>query len=376
MPVLSHQTLAKLIRGVSPVITAAKPIEDERIQMTSLDLTLRGPVYGMRASGLHRAGETVRSRIERSAKTGYEFSLDAQPKLLHRRQTYLVPLNEGLVLPAGFSARFSPKSSTGRVDVLTRVLADGIPAFDRIEDTGYRGPLYLEITPLSCDILLKVGQPLTQMRVRQGGSQVSPEELRVLQAEVGIVWGKDGKPIQPDRLSFAEHGLYLHADLDRAIVGFVARDPILAELDFDKIDYYDPAEFFEPIRRPRSGSLILSPGRFYLLATKERIKIPPMVCGTMAEYDVSKGEFRTHYAGFFDPGFGGTEPTDRGTVGVMEVRGREIDFELQDGQPVCRMDFEHLDHTPERLYGEGSHYTGEQPSLGKFFHDRQAVWGD
>ena len=376
MPVLSHQTLLRIYGGVSPLITADTALCDDQIQMASIDLSLKGPVYGMRASGLPRRGETVRSRIDASAKTGYTFNLTGEDKLLSRRQTYIIPLNEGLKLPPGFAARFSPKSSTGRVDVLARILADGIPHFDSVPAEGYRGPLYLEVTPLSCDILLRSGQSLMQMRLRQGDSLVSANDLVTLQAEKGIVWGKDGKPIAPEKLSLAEHGLYMHVDLDRDIVGFMARDPILAELSFAKSDFYDPYDFWEPITRPKGGSIVLNPGRFYLLATKERVKVPSNICGDIAAYDASTGEFRTHYAGFFDPGFGGSKPEERGTVGVMEVRGREIPFELQDNQPVCRMDFQWLDEVPNRLYGAGNNYTGEQPSLGKFFRNRQEIWQD
>lgn len=375
MAILAHQNLLKIVKGRSPIITGTLSIKDDQIQMASLDLSIGKRIYGMRASALPSEGMSIQSLID--SLSNYQFDLNTtEDKFLKRGSTYIVPLNEGLRLPKGFSAKFSPKSSTGRVDVFVRVLADGVPGFDLVPDR-YHGPLYLEITPLSFDIHLREGQRLVQMRIREGDGHLSGRELAVRQADEAIVWGKDGKPIPARQIRTSDRGIFMHVDLEREIVGFVAREPVMNELSFAREDAYEPEQFWEPIPRPADGCIIINPGRFYLLATCERIKIPTDVCGDIAPYDASAGEFRTHYAGFFDPGFGGTAPEDTGTIGVMEVRGREIPFCLRHGQPICRMDFERMDAIPDMLYGQSSkesHYTKSGASLSKFFRRRNQVW--
>ena len=377
MSILAHQSLVQMIRGVSPVIIGKEPIEDKRIQIASVDLALSDHVYGMRTSVLPEEGMPMERVLEEFANYHFDLTED-EDKLLLKGHTFVVPLNEALSLPKGFSARFSPKSSIGRVDVFVRVLADGVPNFDRLD--GYEGRLYLEITPLSFGINIRKGQSLVQMRIREGAERfLSSTELALRQASTGIVWGKDGNPLAPNVLRLSGAGIFMHADLDRDIVGFKSRQCVMNELSFARQGEYDPEEFWEPIPRPAKGYVIIEPGVFYLLATRERIKIPEDACAEMAPYDVSAGEIRTHYAGFFDPGFGGTGPGTTGTVGVMEIRGRELPFCLRDGQPVCRMDFEPLDRVPDILYGQSSkesHYTSSGASLSKFFRRREAVWED
>lgn len=376
MPVLSHQNLVKIIRGASPLITGSEAITDEQIQMASVDLTLGYKICGMRTSALPRDGQSVQSLIDQFGFYSFDLKQD-ESKLLHRGQTYIVPLNERLSLPKGFSAKFSPKSSTGRIDVFVRVLADGVPRFDHVP-AEYRGPLYLEITPLSWPIYVRARQPLVQMRIRANGGagELTEEKLLVRHSNQPIVWSKGREPIPSTRLRLSGNGIFMHIDLDRDVVGFVARDTMPGEIDLSYKDRYEPDVFWEPMPRPRGNSIILCPGRFYLLATKERIKIPADMCGDIAPYDTSAGEFRNHYAGFFDPTFGGVGPDACGTVGVMEVRGREFPFQLSDGQPICRMDFELMDETPDIVYGANgvNHYTGAGPSLAKYFRRRQEVW--
>jgi dCTP deaminase len=373
MPILSHQSLIKITRGANPIVRGAEPIADKRVQMSSIDLTLGDHVYSLRSSALPRKGMPISDIV--AELSNYDFELDAnEDKLLLRGNTYVVPLNESVCLPKGFSARFTPKSSIGRIDLFVRVLGDGVPKFDGLEE--YDGRLYLEITPLSFSVNVRKGQSLAQMRIRQGATTlVSAHDLALRHAESGIVWGKDGAPLPPNTLRLGEGSVFMHADLDRDIVGFRSRNFVLKDISLAEEDSRDPEDFWEPIARPNEGFIVIEPGVFYLLATRERIRIPPDVCGEMAAYDASAGEFRTHYAGFFDPGFGG----EKGTVGVMEIRGRELPFCLRDGQPVCRMDFEQLDGVPDILYGESakeSHYTGSGASLSKFFRRRQEVWKD
>lgn len=374
MFVLSHQNLVKLIRGRNPVITGVEPIMDNQIQMASIDLSLGNRVYATRASSFPDEGQSVEQLLDVIKKRQYAFDLPmGEEKLLHRGQTYLVPLNERLALPKGFSAKFSPKSSIGRIDVFVRIVADGVPWFDHVP-SEYQGRLYLEIAPLSGDILIRARQTLVQMRLHVDGPELSEREIIEYQTSEGIVWGKNGKAIAANRLKVEGPGIHMHVDLDREVVGFMARDPFPDELSLARVETYEADDFWEPIPRPRDGFIVLNPGRFYLLATKERIKVPKTLCGDIPPYDTKSGEFRSHYAGFFDPGFGGIASEDTGTVGVMEVRGRELPFLLKDGQPICRMDFMRLDEVPDKLYGIGSHYTGAGPSLAKFFRNRQEVW--
>ncbi len=374
MAILSHQSLVKLVTGSNPVLTALSGrFPAEQVRMASIDLPLGGRAFAMRASALPSAGRTVADLVKTYQKQGYSFALSpTEPKLFARGQTYLVPLDAQLALPRGFSAKFSPKSSTGRVDTFVRVLADGVSRFDHLP-LGYTGPLYIEITPLSFDILLCAGQSLTQMRMRSGEAKLSERELAVFQSDCVIVWKKDGTPVPTRDLELGEHGIYMHVDLEREVVGFVARDPTLGEIPFSSNGALKPEDFWEAIPRPTNGAIVINPSRFYLLATQERIKIPPCICGDIAPYDPSAGEFRTHYAGFFDPGFG----AEKGTVGVMEVRGREVPFVLTHGHPVCRMDFERLDEVPALVYGDDpakSSYTAPRASLAKFFERATECW--
>jgi len=364
--VLSDQELRRIITGEAPLITSKDPagIQLDRIQASSLDLTIGQQVYGMGVASLPRGGGSVADLI-----TGSQYSFTrglGQDSFLHRKYTYLVPINEQLALPRGFSAKFSPKSSTGRTDVFVRVLADGVSRFDHVPE-GYRGDLYLEITPLSFPILVRPGESLVQMRIRNGDARLSGREVALMHSHKGIFLDKNGQAIPMHDLKLAEHGVYLHVDLDRDVVGFVARSNVTSALSLSEKGKSDPFEYWEPIPRPRGG-LTLDPDRFYLLQTKGRIRIPNDVCGDIAPYDASTGEFRTHYAGFFDPGFGAPD----GITCVLEMRGREVPHRLFDNDPVCLMVFEQVG-TVEKPYS--GHYQNNGPSLSKHFRDRYEVWG-
>lgn len=364
--VLSDQELAAIITGEAPFITTQKSggITLDQIQASSLDLTLGRRVFGMAVASLPRNGGSVSDLVK---ECQYSFTLDAgQDGFLHRGYTYVVSLNEQLMLPEGFSAKFSPKSSTGRTDVFVRVLADGISRFDHVPE-GYQGDLYLEITPLSFPILIRPDLSLVQMRVRSGDARISGRDVAIMHSHRGIFLDKKGGVIPMHDLKQAEYGVYLHVDLDRDIVGFVSRSNVTDALSLSKSDTSDPLEYWEPIPRPREW-LTLDPNRFYLLPTKERVRIPNDVCGDIAPYDASTGEFRTHYAGFFDPGFGGED----GITGVLEVRGREVPHRLFDNDPVCLMVFERVGAVAKPYQG---HYQNLGPSLSKHFKDRYKVWG-
>lgn len=373
--VLARTELTSIIRGRAPIITTSFPggISDkDQIQPSSVDLTLGNEVYGMRRTSLPRRNQPV-SELLKSAEYTFEME-DGKEGFLHSNYVYIVPLRESVKLPNGFSAKFSPKSSIGRIDVFVRVLADGVPLFDQLPD-GYEGNLYLEISPLSFRVKISPGQSLMQMRLKVGDPRLSGNEVKLAQSEYGIFYDKEGDPIGAHMLDTSEHGVYMHLDLDRDIVGLISRgsaDPLSLTEFVRKNDQggeeggHPWPQYWEQIPRPENGKLEIYPGSFYLLATKERALIPTHLSGDIMPYDAGSGEFRSHYAGFFDPGFGG----EKGTTGVLEVRGRELPHELSDGKPICLMVFERLLSTATY---EG-HYTDPRPSLSKFFSGRYEAW--
>jgi len=228
------------------------------------------------------------------------------------------------------------------------------------------------MTPLSFNMKVTPGLEMTQFRVRAGKCLLSNERLAMLHSKHGVLHAKDGRVLKSDEVEIFENSFFFHIDLDRDIVGFEAKaNPTLC-LDLSKKEHYEVDDFWLPIPRPKNGEIVLTPGRFYLLTTKERVRIPKECCAEVVTYDISSGEFRTHYAGFFDNNFGGEE----GTHVVLEVRARDVPQRLYDGQRVCRMEFEETMEIPDKLYGadSGSHYSGSGPSLSKHFKDREIVW--
>lgn len=364
--VLGYTELMNLVKGAAPIVTSTRKdgITGDQIETSAINLTLGDRVFGMYRTALPEPGQTIEELTKRAE---YSFSRkEGELGFLHHGYTYLIPLNERVKLPKGFTATFSPRSSIGRVDVFVRVLADGIPLFDRIPD-GYEGPLWLEVTPLSFRVKIFPGLSMVQMRLKIGDARLTPEEVSLRQAQDGILWNKDGTPIEAQKLHGAAHGIYMHVDLEREIVGFKSKKSA-PPLALNAVEMYDPSDYWEPIRRPKSGRIDLEPNEFCLLATKEAVRIPRDVCGEIMPYDAAAGEFRTHYAGFFHPGFGG----EKGTIGVLEIRGRESPHSLSHGQPICLMMFEQLCSSLEQGY-EGS-YTDPRPSLSKFFMQRLSAW--
>jgi dCTP deaminase len=254
--------------------------------------------------------------------------------VLERGCVYIAEVQERLFLPPGVSARGNPKSSTGRVDVFVRLLTDYGPAFDNVAD-GYRGPLYVEIAPQTFSVLVRTGTRLNQLRLKQG----SPPALET--RSVGV-------------------------DLSTGMAGYRGRRHA-GVIDLDRVDGHDPRDFWEPLEA-RKGELLLDPNEFYILASKGDIEIPVLQAAEMTPIDPSVGEFRVHYAGFFDPGFGTDETDSVGSKGVLEVRSHETPFLLEDGQTVARLVYEPLTERPTRLYGEGgSHYLRQGLRLSKHF---------
>jgi dCTP deaminase len=345
-------------------ITAAEPIAPDQVQPASLDLRLGPIAFRVRASFLPGPASPVLKKAEEFMTHEVDLS---RPAVLERGCVYIVPLLEELRLPAGVSAKANPKSTVGRLDVFTRLITDHGPEFERVRP-GYRGRLYLEIVPRTFAVLVQAGMRLNQVRFMRGKPPPSDTMLADLHEEQVLLYVEDGAVVQPT----IAKGLWIHVDLEgvdgREIVGYKAKAhaPLI---DFSKLDYYEPLEFWDPIPRSSDRRIILNPGDFYVLASKERVSVPPEVAAEMVGYDPSVGEFRIHYAGFFDPGFGYGPEDVRGTHAVLEVRSHEVPFVLEDGQQVGRLIFERLIAPPDKLYGPGigSNYQRQGLSLSKQF---------
>jgi dCTP deaminase len=354
-------------------IRAAAPIGASQIQPASLDLRLGPVAYQLRASFLPFR-EPVQSRLA-SAESGESdlvidrLALDGGATL-QRGSVYLVALVESLALPPSVRGRCNPKSTTGRLDVFTRVITDGTPRFDEVA-AGYCGPLYLEVSPQSFPVRVQTGLSLNQLRLSRGETVMTDGELAALYREEPLLYDDDDRPIPLDAVTFND-GLGMGIDLSGrhsgGIIGYRAH-PNPPAVDLARLDHYDPGEYWEPIKRPGRDAYILEANRFYILVSKERIRVPPDFAAEMVVYDAGAGEIRTHYAGFFDPGFGYGAGDVLGTKVVMEVRAREVPFLVYDGQTSFKVLFERLAGRPERLYGAGlgSSYQHQTLTLSKQF---------
>jgi dCTP deaminase len=368
--VLTDRDLRAAVR--SGWITAAQPLGDDQFQPASLDLRLGPTAYQLRASFLPYH-ETVDRRLN-DERANNDLVIDRLSleggATLQRGSVSLVPLVESLALPPGVRGRSNPKSTTGRLDVFTRVITDGTPRFDEIT-AGYHGPLYLEISPQSFPVRVHAGHSLNQLRLASGDTALSDQSLAALYRETPLLYDDDDRPIPIDRVVLND-GLGMGVDLSGrrtgGIIGYRAH-PNPPAVDLARVDAYDPAEFWEPIKRPGRDAYILEANRFYILVSKERIRVPPDFAAEMVVYDAGAGEIRTHYAGFFDPGFGFGDGGVLGTKVVMEVRAREVPFMLYDGQTSFKVWFERVAARPDRLYGVGlaSSYQNQTLTLSKQF---------
>jgi dCTP deaminase len=354
-------------------ITAAQPIGDTQFQPASLDLRLGSVAYQLRASFLPFR-QAVQTRLHQDDFTEVDLVIDRLSleggATLQRRSVYLIPLQESLALPRHLRGRCNPKSTTGRLDVFTRVITDESARFDDIRN-GYQGPLYLEVSPQSFPVRLQAGVCLNQLRLLAGQTSLSDGALERTYRETPLLYDDDDRPLPVERVVFND-GLCMGVDLSgrtsEGVIGYRAQ-PNPPVVDLSRLDFYDPAEFWEPIKRPNRDSYILEADRFYILVSKERIRVPPTFAAEMVVYDAGAGEIRTHYAGFFDPGFGFGEGGVLGTKVVMEVRAREVPFMIYDGQTSFRVGFERLRSAPARVYGVGlgSSYQGQTLTLSKQF---------
>jgi len=352
--VIPNQLISEMI--ASGEITARPAVTPAQIQPASLDLRLGTVAYRVRASFLAGHGAKVADRLQEFEMHRVDLNDGA---VLEKGCVYVVPLMEQLDLPRDVSAVANAKSSTGRLDLLTRTITDGGTEFDRIS-AGYSGPLYAEICPRSFSVLVRPGMRLNQIRFGRGDAVLNDDALRALHAQTPLV---DGEAVIDEGLGFS-------VDLklpDTTLVGYRAK-PHTGVIDLDNIGHYAPAEYWEEVHT-ENGQIILDPGAFYILVSREAVTIPPEYAAEMAPYLAMVGEFRVHYAGFFDPGFGFAAAGGAGSRGVLEVRCHEAPFVLEHGQVVGRLVYERMADVPTQLYGAdlASNYQGQGLKLSKHF---------
>lgn len=365
------------------------PIQDNQFQPNSLDLRLGEVAYRVRCSFLPEE-ETVEEKIDQLEQ--YSFSLK-DGAVLEENCVYIIPLLERLNLPKShysiqqgysngtpaegdirlhslenLSGKANPKSSTGRLDVFTRVITDYSHRFEEIAP-GYQGNLYLEVVPKSFSIKVRTGQRLNQLRIRHGFEVVSDQDLLRIHDTDPLLFNESIKPVNMEQIK-VNQGLFMSVQLQGdygEIIGYKAKKHS-NYIDLDNIDHYAVDEFWEPIYANKDARIILEPEAFYIFASKERIRVPANLACEMMAYDTGSGELRTHYAGFFDSGFGGTTK-DKGARAVLEVRSHDVPFMIEDGQTLFSMQFEPNTEIPEFIYGEeiDSNYQGQGLKLGKHF---------
>ena len=352
------------------VINSRTKVADGQIQPASIDLRLGAKAYRLRSSFLPGAGARVRTRLS-ELQQGPALDLSAtEGVVLEPRQPYLIPLLEKVALPDGVRARANPRSSTGRLDIFTRVITDRGSQFDEV-DEGYEGPLWLELYSSTFTVNVRKGLALTQLRLSSGECPLSVDETTLLHEQESLAFERveQRQYRRIPRPTIGARGLLLTVNLPSTeFVGWKAKrnTPLL---DLAAVDEYEALQYWEPVFAERGGRLVLHPNDFHLLISREYVRIPPTVAAEMVAYDPSNGELRTHYAGFFDPGFGyGTDV--EGTRAVLEVRAHDIPFLLEDGQPIARLAYERMAEPPDRLYGSsdlGSHFQRQEINLSRQF---------
>ncbi len=355
---LPSQELRALVHD--GVISAASTIGEAQIQPSSIDLRLGETAWRVRAGFLPGEHASVMDGIQDVGMHRVDLS---RPVVLERGCVYIVPLMERLCLPPGLSGAANPKSSTGRLDIFTRLITDHAIEFDQVTG-GYDGPLHVEISPRTFSVVVQAGMRLNQLRFRRGLRRGGESALRRLFRNAHAADGGPG-------LAAGPRGLAVSVDLTGAVdqpVGWRARRH--ADLiDLARVDHYDPKDFWEPLWADRRRPLVLNPGDFYILASKEAVTVPTDQAAEMRPYDSRIGEFRVHYAGFFDPGFGVADCGGSGSRAVLEIRSFEVPFVLRDGQRVARLAYEALTAEPDKLYGIdiGSSYQRQGLRLAKQF---------
>lgn len=364
--ILPYQLLRDAVERTRE-IQSLEPIDDDQIQPSSLDLRLGNIAHRVRASFLTGPDRTVAEKLEALKLHTLDLREGA---VLEKDCVYIVPLLEHLALRYRTSGSANPKSSTGRLNVFARVITDYGTEFDSIK-SNYSGPLYAELSPRSFSILVRKGSRLVQLRIRRGRPTSSNAALRRLHEEVGFNIVPPGSPIGRELI---EGGLAVTVDvsgtLQNGFVGYKARKhtPVI---DVDKINYYEVRDFWDLVFANDRRGIILDPEDFYILASREAVAIPTDQAAEMLAYDTLVGEFRVHFAGFFDPGFGMAETGGKGSRAVLEVRAHEVPFLIEHGQIVGRLVYERLIARPDKLYGRdiGSSYQSQGLALSKHFRD-------
>ncbi|MBI4192686.1 MAG: 2'-deoxycytidine 5'-triphosphate deaminase [Betaproteobacteria bacterium] len=358
--ILPSQELERQVK-VTREIFAVEPIQDDQFQPASLDLRLGPVAYRVRASFLPGRDATVEDRLKDLSMHEMDISKGG---VLERGCVYIVPLLEHLSLRHRTSAMGNPKSSTGRLDIFTRLITDHGTEFDQVREQ-YKGPLYAEVSPRTFSVLVRKGSRLNQIRIRRGKPPSTDEDMRRLQQEHQVV----GSTISEDEIC---NGVPVSVDVrgeeSGGLIGYKAKNHA-GLIDIEKIRHYDVLDYWEPVYAPHRGGLILDPADFYILASRDPVKVPPTHAAEMIAYDTLVGEFRVHYAGFFDPGFGHPDAGSEGAKAVLEVRSFEVPFVIEHGQVVGRLTYERLTAQPNRLYGQGvkSSYQSQGIALSKHF---------
>lgn len=340
-------------------LASAGPLDADQIQPASLDLRLGAKAYRVRASFLPGPASTVAEKLERLKL--HEIDLTAGA-VLETGCVYIVPLQESLALPADVSASANPKSSTGRLDIFTRVMADYGQEFDKIP-AGYNGPLFIEVSPRTFPIVVRAGSRLSQIRFRKGLALLSEAELQGLHVRETLVAAEEPN-ISGGGIALS---IDLRGDAD-GLIGYRGKHHT-AVVDVDKRAAQDLHDFWEPLFARGRNELILDPDEFYILVSREAVHVPPDHAAEMTPFDPLVGEFRVHYAGFFDPGFGHSAAGGTGSRAVLEVRSHEVPFILEHGQIVGRLVYEHMLSRPDKLYGVDlkSNYQAQGLKLSKHF---------
>ena len=386
--ILPSQEIRELIRNGK--IRSAQEIPDGQIQPASMDLRLGNVAYRIQASFLPGRSSTIRSKIKELCLAEVDLS---KPALLERDAVFIVPLVESLALPSDIGGKANPKSTTGRLDIFTRLITDGGLEFERVP-VGYRGELYVEIVSRTFPIVVKAGTKLNQLRFTRGNPRSGDDVLGQLAERERLVYydsgdapveavverGLDKLPPEGDSAAraYIDRGLRTTIDLEGIggsdVVAYKARRNC-APVDLSKVGAHETTEFWETITTPKSGGLVLDPGDFYILSSKERFAVPAGWAAEMEPFDASSGDFSVHYAGFFDPGFGyGLRGEIKGTRGVLEVRAHEVPILLEDRQIVGRLVYHRMADIPDILYGQqiGSSYQQQGLALSKQFRSSTA----
>ncbi len=355
--ILADADIAELFN--SGALSSARPLDHDQIQPASMDLRLGAKAYRVRASFMPGTDTPLQDKLERLKLHEIDLSEGA---VLETGCVYLVPLLEHLNLPEEMAAATNPKSSTGRLDVFTRVIFNGAQEFDKIP-AGYKGPLYLEVSPRTFPIVVRTGSRLSQIRFRKGRAQLNETELAKVHSQEILV--------ASEHPNISGGGIALSVDLqgdENGLIGYRGKHHT-SVIDVDKRDALDVLDFWEPLYNRGQRELILDPDEFYILVSREAVHVPPLYAAEMTAIDPLVGEFRVHYAGFFDPGFGNSSAGGTGSRAVLEVRSHEVPFILEHGQIVGRLIYEKMLNRPKALYGIelGSNYQAQRLKLSKHF---------